>query len=53
MIDQLCKIYINLKQVLDLEKVKETQLRIKWDDTMVELDDFSIRLSDLTEKYGI
>jgi hypothetical protein len=38
---------------LDLERVKETQLRIKWDDTMVELDDFSMRLSDLTDKYGI
>ena len=52
MIDALCAETVGLTQVLDHERVDETKLRLRWDDTMVEIEE-GVRLKELTEKYGI
>ena len=43
---------MGIKQVLDHSRVEETKLRVRWDDTLVELD-FEAKLKELTDKYGV
>ena len=53
MIDQVCKDTVGLKQVIDHEKMSETKLRVRWEETLVEIDALETRIGDLTTKYGL
>ena len=52
MVDAICTETLGLTQVLDHSRVEDTKLRVRWDDTMVEVEE-GVRLKELTEKYGI
>lgn len=53
MIDLICNDTVGLKQVLNHEKMDETKLRVRWEETLVEIDALETKIGDLTQKYGL
>lgn len=51
MVDSVCK-ENGLNQVLDNSRIEETKLRVQWDDTLVDIEEMSTKLQELS-KYGV
>ena len=39
--------------MINHEKMNETKLRVRWEETLVEIDALETRIGDLPKKYGL